>query len=178
RGFAATSMDDLVRGTGVSRHGIYAAFDGKQGLFLACLEAYGDAVVSPAFAQVEADGAQLEAVRQYFRHQIDRAAETGFPGIGCLIANTMTETGPHEPEVLAKVRAHNERLKRGFANVLRTEAQHAGSALDPGTVDDLAGFLATATQGLWSLSRSVDGPEPLHAFAGTLIDLIRRRITP
>lgn len=56
-GFHASSMDDLVKATGVSRHGIYTAFGGKKALFLACFDHYQQAVVTPAFRLVEAPNA-------------------------------------------------------------------------------------------------------------------------
>ena len=37
RGFAATSVDDLVRATGVGRASLYGAFGSKDGLFQRCL---------------------------------------------------------------------------------------------------------------------------------------------
>lgn len=39
-GFHASSMDDLVKATGISRHGIYATFGGKKALFMACFDQY------------------------------------------------------------------------------------------------------------------------------------------
>ena len=52
RGFAATSVDDLVRATGVGRASLYGAFGSKDGLFQRCLSG---ALV--AFAPGPADGA-------------------------------------------------------------------------------------------------------------------------
>ncbi len=51
-GYSQTSMDDLVRATGASRHAIYQAFGGKRELFIACLGRYRETVVTPAFSQV------------------------------------------------------------------------------------------------------------------------------
>lgn len=39
RGFAGTSVDDLVRATGVNRASLYGAFGSKDGLFRRCLAA-------------------------------------------------------------------------------------------------------------------------------------------
>ena len=50
-------MEDLVKATGVSRHGIYSDTGGKRDLFLETFAIYQREVVSPAFAAVEADGA-------------------------------------------------------------------------------------------------------------------------
>jgi TetR/AcrR family transcriptional regulator, transcriptional repressor for nem operon len=88
KGFEATSMDDLVRATGVSRYGIYEAASGKEGLFLACLETYSQAIVTPAFADVERGDADIGAISGYFERQIAAGEHAGLPGPGCLMANS------------------------------------------------------------------------------------------
>lgn len=176
-GFTATSMDQLVDVTGVSRHGIYSAFGGKRALFLACLEAYQQAVVTPAFAVVEDEGAGLSAIACYFETQIAKAEAIGLPGPGCLVANSMTELGPHDAGVLDRVNHHNRRLHAGFARAL-TAADKNEPPLSADALKDLASLLVTSAQGLWSLSRSVDDAAPLRCIVTTLLDLLRRRLTP
>ena len=151
-GFNAASMDDLVKATNVSRHGIYSEFGGKHELFLACLAAYQKEVVTPAFAAVEAPGAGLETIADYFEFQIARAEEGGLPGPGCLVANTLTEIAPHKEDVMAATRAHNDRLQIGFIYALSNANK---AALGEDDLNNLANLLVMSAQGLWSLSRSV-----------------------
>ncbi|MEO1379603.1 MAG: helix-turn-helix domain-containing protein [Pseudomonadota bacterium] len=40
RGFEGTSIDDLVKATGISRHGIYTEAGGKKALYLRCFDHY------------------------------------------------------------------------------------------------------------------------------------------
>jgi len=47
-GYFATSIDDLVQATETSRHGLYAKFGNKHGLFVASLHAYSEIIVTPA----------------------------------------------------------------------------------------------------------------------------------
>ena len=42
RGYSDTSMDDIVKATGVSRYGIYGTFGNKRELFEQALERYAD----------------------------------------------------------------------------------------------------------------------------------------
>lgn len=153
-GYAATSVDDLVKATGVSRHGIYSDHGGKKALFLACFDRYADTVVTPAFAQVEATGAGIVAIAAYFEAQIARAEATGLPGPGCFVANSATEVAPHDPAARAFVTAHNDRLRAGFAKAL----SHDGLT-DPA----LAGATLVFATGLWSLSRVMPDAAPLRA---------------
>lgn len=172
RGFNATTLDDLVKTTGVSRHGIYEDFGGKDGLFLASLEVYQREVVTPAFAQVEVDGAGLTAVASYLRQQIDRADAAGLPGPGCLFANTMTEIAPHNARIRGLIDAHNQRLMRGFSRVLR----HESAATDDALADELAHCMTVFTNGLWSSSRVSRDARALHACAAMFIDMVAARL--
>jgi TetR/AcrR family transcriptional regulator, transcriptional repressor for nem operon len=158
-GYGATSMDDLVRATRVSRHGIYGDFGGKKALFLACFDRYSELIVTPAFAHVERTGATLEDVAAYFEHQIALAEKSGLPGPGCFVVNTATEVAPHDADVLVVVKLHNDRLRAGFANALRNTAPHL---VDQEHLDTLAEALLVFATGLWALSRLVSTAEPLR----------------
>ena len=173
-GYHASSVERLVQATGSTRQTLYAGYGGKKGLFLACLHSYQDRVVTPAFAQVEQAGAGLRQIADFFEFQIARGAAHGLPGPGCLVANTMTELGPHDADALAAVDAHHQRLTRGFRRALRTAAPH----LDGAALNELATLLTVGAQGLWSWSRSVRSPAPLRRQARTLLDLVERRIRP
>lgn len=170
-GFSATSMDDLVKSTGVSRHGIYSDVGSKHTLHLAALSAYREEIVSPAFDQVEQYGAGLNELANYFDTQICLAEDVGLPGPGCFIANTATETAPHNVEVERHVQHHHNRLKFGFHNVIANSAPHISKR----DQEELAEFLVVATQGLWSLSRMVSSSEHLRKQVSTLLMLLKMR---
>lgn len=172
-GYCGSAMDDLVKATGSSRHGIYSAFGDKRGLFLAALDTYAATVVSPAFAQVEAPGADLGAIAAYFAQQIDRAEAGGLPGRGCLLVNSQTEGTTQDGQVREKVEAHCARLTAGFANALRGEAPGAPAA----TVERLAGLAAVFTQGLWAMFRSASEAATLRRAATDFVDLLREGLT-
>lgn len=165
KGYLGTSMADLVQATGISRHGIYSDFGSKQNLFVSAFEVYQTEVVTPALAPVEARDANLESIGDYFRHQIDRAVEEGLPGPGCLIANTMTESGTHEPAVLTCIETHQQRLKKAFANALN----NSSSGSDTNAAADC---LMVFTQGLWSLSRTIEEPQRLYSLASQFVRII------
>jgi TetR/AcrR family transcriptional repressor of nem operon len=174
-GYGATSVDDLVRETGTSRHALYQAFGGKRALFLACLDAYPAVSVRPAFARVEREGADLKDIADFFEHQIARAEARGLPGQGCLFANTMTEVAPHDAAVAARVQAHNARLAAGFRRALGNSVP-AGRRVPPRLLDELSGFLAISAQGLWSASRTIDDVAVLRRYAATLLQLVQHRL--
>ena len=174
-GYSSTSMSDLVNVMKVSRAAIYSNFKNKDELFLACLDRYREQVVSPAFIVVEDCDADLSSIRRYFNFQIGAAEEAGLPGPGCMYANSMTETAPHNSKVQTRVAAHNKRLIHGFRNALANTDKN--SVLKPSELDNLAELLATSAQGLWSYSRAVSNAEPLYNYVNSLLALIQYRVS-
>ena len=157
-GYAASSVRDLIAATGSNRAALYSEFGGKDGLYEACFALYKERVVDPAFRCVEAPGAGLEAIAAFLEHQIAGAERTGFPAPGCLMANALTETAPHDARIRALVERHFDRLRAGFAKAIR----HAAPKGTPkARIDALADFVLISAQGLWSYSRIVDSAAPL-----------------
>ena len=172
-GYHATSMDDLVRVTGISRHGIYSNIGGKEALYARGFAAYRTAIVDPALVALDGPDAGLEAIASYFETQISLAETVGLPGPGCFVANAETETAPHMPAIAVEVSEHHRRLKDGFARAIGNAAE---DRLSREEVSALAAFVATTAQGLWSMSRNVSSAAPLRAHAQTLMSLIETRI--
>ena len=166
-------MDDLVHAMGASRHAIYAEFGSKDGLFEAVLDFYVDAVVTPAFAQVEASGAGLREIAGYWEYQIAGGEQAGFPGPGCLFANTMTERAPHVPEVAKIIAVHNARLQAGFRNALRGPGIAFRHRSSKPVIDAMALTLTIFSNGLWSHSRGVADARPLRLATKTMIATLR-----
>lgn len=176
QGYHATSMDALVKATGVARGGIYADFEGKDGLFRACLEAYRQLVAGPAIALLHAEGAGIEAIRAYFDFFIAKHERNGMPGPGCFVANAMTEMAPHDAEIAEIVSAHNRVLQMAFLQCLKN-ARGESAKLSNKELKDLAEFLVTSSQGLWSYARSTRDIGSLRNFSDTLVGLLKARMS-
>lgn len=176
-GYEATSIDDLVRATGVCRQGIYSDAGGKDVLFAKCLRAYVDAVVTPAFARVEGAHATLDTVAEFFEMQIARGEAAGLPGAGCLLANTMTEVAPRSPAIMRIVIDHNTRLRRGFARAIANTAKSAGHTLSRTDRDELSLTLIAFTNGLWAMSRTSGDATVLRRAVRQMLQLIQIRST-
>lgn len=167
-GFHASSMDDLVKATGGSRHGIYSSFGDKKALFLACFDRYQQSVVTPAFEVVEAPDATLQSVSDYFERQISLGESVGLPGPGCFVANSATEVAPSDLDVMAEVARHNDRLRKGFASAL----QNTAPDLDPQRTHELADVMVIYTNGLWTKSRTVSDGGVLRKAARSFLTLL------
>ena len=97
-GYQATSISDLVEEAELSRGSLYAAFDGKRGLFVECLAHYDQQYRSEFLASIAEDQAPLDAIQAVFEAAARPARETELPP-GCLLVNTALEVSPHDPEI-------------------------------------------------------------------------------
>jgi TetR/AcrR family transcriptional repressor of nem operon len=153
RGYRATSVDDLVRATGVKPGSLYSAFPGgKHALLMGSLDRYSRLVVPQKLGELEAPGASLAGVRAYFDGLVtDLLSPEGRQG--CLLVNSAIENAAVDPEVAAVVRGHHARLENCFTAALRT-AQRRGEI--PAEVDLVARAkgLVAASQGLMVIGKA------------------------
>ncbi|MGD9526508.1 TetR/AcrR family transcriptional regulator [Pseudonocardia sp.] len=102
RGYAATSIDDLVRETGLSRGSLYSTFGGKAELFALVLERYRAYMMGTLQERMTGDEPR-EAVRSLLVGLLDTLALSGRPG-GCLVTNTVAEADDTPTEIMASAR--------------------------------------------------------------------------
>jgi TetR/AcrR family transcriptional repressor of nem operon len=162
RGYRATSVDDLVRATGVKPGSLYSAFPGgKHALLMGSLNRYSKLVVPQKLGDLEEPGASLAEVRAYFDGLVtDLLSPEGRQG--CLLVNSAIENAAADPEVAAVVRGHHARLEKCFTTALRT-AQQRGEI--PAAVDPVARAkgLVAASQGLMVIGKANPDEEVLRA---------------
>ena len=160
RGYAAASMDDLVAATGVARYGLYAAFTGKRGLYLAALARYQQVIVNRLFAGVEAPDAALGQIRSYFDGVIAMAGSAQGP-LGCLMVNAALDG---DPALTPTLEAYRARLRDGFAAAL-SRAERRKEIMRLRSAGDTAHALVALAFGLWALARAGADPGALRAAA-------------
>ena len=105
RGYAGTSLDDLVDATGLQRPSLYAAFGDKRALYLATLERTIERA-GRAFDQlIEADLPLEQSLKVMFRAVIDGflTGETG-PS-GCIMVSTSATSAVDDAEIRARLAA-------------------------------------------------------------------------
>jgi TetR/AcrR family transcriptional repressor of nem operon len=117
KGYFATSIDDLVNATGVSRYGLYGEFGDKNGLFLAALEHYQAHVVRPMLDIVEQPGASLGAIRALFAMLANFSRQPGGK-LGCLVFNSVNEMGLHDDATAGKILEVRQHLAQGICDML------------------------------------------------------------
>lgn len=151
-GFARTTMDDIVKRTGVNRASLYAAYPDKRALFLASLQHYLETVTSKNLRHLERGEKAGESIRSFFLRLISEPAPAGYSASGCLLTNTAVELGGAEKDVAVLVRQAFARVEEALRRRL-TEARTQGdlsSGVDP---EELAKHLLVLMQGIRVMSR-------------------------
>ncbi|MFI5716283.1 TetR/AcrR family transcriptional regulator [Nocardia sp. NPDC051750] len=99
-GYAATSLEDLMRVSGLGKGSLYAAFGDKRQLFLRALHSYTDDSHDQLRKALAETPRAVDALRLLLEAPIGDAAGADTQR-GCLMANSTCELGNADPEVLA-----------------------------------------------------------------------------
>lgn len=122
QGYRATSVDDLVRETGVSKYGLYGVFGTKRELFRRALLRFWEQVGQDIQADLRRRDASLPEIRRYFSRLAGMADEKGIRR-GCMACNTATEVGPFDEEIRVEVKHLFSDLQRTFRKALERAKQ-------------------------------------------------------
>ena len=152
KGYAETSMRDLVAHTGVAHAGLYSAFGGKRELYQAALDHYDTTFGNMLIGPLEVPDAGRAEVEGFFAIVLD-AVRTNRWDDGCFMCNTAIEFGTDAGNILANARGNIDRMAAGFRRAL-TRAREQGEVradLDP---DATADFLVSTFHGVAVMARS------------------------
>ena len=158
QGYLGASLRDIEQATGLHPGSLYRAFDSKEGLFQAALDAYNDQVVAGRVrAHLLEPADPVAGIRSFFTS----AFETGLdPDPGCLLTNTAVESFT-VPQAGAGVRRGLETIEDGFADAL-TRARTLGRLSADLDVEGAAAGLLALYQGLLVLVRTGMPHSKLH----------------
>ena len=164
RGYAATSIQDLVEATGINRGSIYATFGDKKGAFLAAVDHYLQ-TVAKSLAEELSDPDPRRAIERMFDSIIRRTSDPRFPR-GCLITNTALECPVSGDAISRKIMQAIGQQESAIYRVLR-RAQDEGSLASTRDPRALARFFLGVAQGLNVVNKAVADPEMLRDIART-----------
>lgn len=167
KGYAATSLPDLVEHMGIGRQSLYDTFGGKRRLFLRALDRYAEVMIGGALGQLERPGASLDDLMAFLEAVV--AYQTGKPvRTACLMINSAMELSVTEPEVARRAEAHHRRMEGAFRRVLEhAEAQKEIQPLLP--IQVVARHMVATVLGMVVAAKSGADPSILKDMAtGTL----------
>lgn len=167
-GYAATSLQDLMRVTGLGKGSLYAAFGDKHELFLRVLRRYMKSIDLGLRRSLDTTPRAIDALRSFVLSPV------GDPdGVsarrGCLLANTTTELASADHVVVEEARQSYERATALLAEGVE-RAQAEGDL--PASADPVgtARALLAAQQGVTYMGRTGMDIETLAATARSLAD--------
>lgn len=123
KGYAATSIRDLVASLGVSSSSLYATFGDKDAIFLLALKRHSGMereMLRQVLSQPSNDPKAL--LLQMFQGLIDSLLANELPG-GSLTLKASVELEQRKPEVNAVISEHTEEAAKLFAEFLERAAQ-------------------------------------------------------
>lgn len=117
RGYEATSIQDLVRATGVNRASLYATYGDKREIFLASLKKYDSSVRRKMLSELSNGDRPREAIEAVFDKFISQASNAN-ANWGCLITNTALELAAHDSEIAQFVNTAQDDMARFFQGMI------------------------------------------------------------
>ena len=110
KGYEATSMQDLVKASGLLKGSLYGAFGDKHALYMAALKHYDRTQIQGGIDMLTGDGSPRQKIARLFDSVIESTKSGVFAG-GCLLCNASLEMAAVDREVKAEVKTTIRRLK-------------------------------------------------------------------
>ena len=144
-GYCATSVSDLVEATRLKPGSLYAAFESKQGLFLAVLDHYAQQTLARLRHCLDDADDPLQGIERFFNGLAGDRADSRRRG--CLLVNSVLEVGRIDPEVQSRVNAHLGDIESALRAALE-QARADGLLARDKSPAILAKYLMTTIWGL------------------------------
>lgn len=151
RGYAATSVQDLVDGTGLSRSSLYSTFQNKQGLYQKALQRYELLTTLNNVKLLSGSGSAKALIRQLLMRVVEDELNDS-EHKGCLVANACLELAGHDKEVSQFVVSNLQKLQHALESLL-IKAQQSGEIGSTQNPRALASFFLNTMQGLRVLGK-------------------------
>lgn len=141
KGYAKTTMQELVAATGLHPGSIYGAFGNKRGLLLAAVDHYVEGKRTLRRSLLD-NPSPLGGLAVY----LDRIVGEALCG-SCLVTRTMMELSEQDEELTQRVKGIYGELEQDLAELL-TQAQAKGELAPDSNIRTLTALLLINLQGL------------------------------
>jgi TetR/AcrR family transcriptional regulator, transcriptional repressor for nem operon len=118
KGYNGTSMDELVRATGLSRSSIYDTFGDKHGLFIRTIQLYQEDQQT-FIADHLKNGATPKKKIQWLLHRLQQEILQDKDRKGCFLVNTVAELAGLDKEITALANKDIERMEEVMLSWIR-----------------------------------------------------------
>jgi len=157
KGYAATSLSDLLETMEIGRKSLYDTFGNKRALYIKTLDRYSRTIVSGIYRALNnPDRPALENVRAVMRDMAERNSKPLSPG--CLLGVSMAQFRTDDAEMAGVLREHMKRVERAFYKAF-VKAQAEGALKPTTNVRNLARLFMSTHQGLTLIGRVTETQE-------------------
>jgi TetR/AcrR family transcriptional repressor of nem operon len=151
-GYSGTSLDDLVKATGLAKASIYNAFGDKHALYIRAFESYCSEVVDTLSEELNgSDDAAADRLQGLIRHIADTTGTTSSPPISCFLSKATAELAALDPEVARLAQRAFQRIEDVLTTAV-SAAQRAGAVSDSHDSRSTARHILAALRGLEALA--------------------------
>lgn len=152
RGYNATSIIELIEGTGLSRGSLYKAFKDKKSLYLAAIDQYTSSGLKRLGATLNKEGSAKSAIREALMYYA-RVSSNLAGRKGCFVTAATLEMLPHDAEVETRVTRMFKQMQELFEGAI-TRGQIQGEIPPMYVGSALARFLLCNIEGMRVLGKS------------------------
>lgn len=150
KGFAATSIQDLVEETGLSRSSLYNTFKNKEELYQKALHHYQ--IKTKANIELLSSLGSVKDLISQLLFQVIEDEVKDSQHRGCLIANASLELAGQDEKVAKTVSYNFERLKKALESLIMRGQKNGEISIDHSPLA-LAIFFVNTIQGIRVLSK-------------------------
>ncbi|MBB3210466.1 TetR/AcrR family transcriptional repressor of nem operon [Rhodopirellula rubra] len=163
KGYAATSISDILDVTGIKRGSLYNAFDGKDDLFMRGLLKYDAEQRRSMMRELESVDDPREAISMFFDF-IVRRSNSDSDQKGCFLVNTSLEFSQHSEAVQKVVTDAFKEISAFFEKQIK-RGQEGGSIPDTISPRETAKALVASLVGIRVMGRGTFGKAALQQIA-------------
>jgi TetR/AcrR family transcriptional repressor of nem operon len=159
RGYAATTVDDIVKEAGVAKGSVYHAFKSKEELAIASLSdfvAKGQRILADGpYLEIEDP---VERALGFLRHIEDKSSQLW--SHGCLLGSIAIEVADSYPAVIRQIDRLFNQLETGMASIFAPALEAQG--VTEVTAQDLSVHLLAVIEGSIIAAKSHSRPQYLQ----------------
>ena len=171
KGYAATSVEDLIKTLHLSRSSLYDTFGDKRTLFIEALKLYSERVISSTARTLNESPSPITGIQKVFDDLVAGAgSETA--ALGCFMVNSVAELVPYDPDVTKIATTYADALQRLFTTVLKqARSQHMLTYKQ--TPEQLAAYVFNMIQGIRILIKSGATREQVQAISAITLQSLQ-----
>lgn len=174
KGYADTSLADIVAATGLTKGAIYGNFENKDDLALQVFDHNFGLLKAGTQRFMDAQSGAVEkllAMVEYYRQEYKQVAARG----GCPLLNAATEADDNFPALRNKVRQGIRAWKRSIMQVI--EMGQAQKTIRPGIdANKYATVFIALLEGGVMLAKAMDDPQQLNEALDRVDEMIRSEL--